>query len=160
MDNKQSFSSNNLFSKIQEDLKFALKNQNQDDLRTLRFLLAEVNNQIAEKYSPQKGGIPVDGIPNEDIIQVIQKQVKTHKESIEAFKAGHRQDLVTNEEKELSILQKYLPPQISEEEIKKIIEEIKSSGINDFGQIMKEVMAKVKGKADGSLVAKIVKESL
>ena len=112
------------------------------------------------KYTPDKGGIPADGIPDEDVISVLQKVVKTHHESIEAFKAGNRPDLVAKEEAELTILKQYLPAQISEKEIKKVVDEIKATGINDFGQVMKAVMAKVRGKADGSMVAKIVKENL
>lgn len=103
--------SNSLFNTIQEDLKSALKQKNQDALRTLRFLLSELNNLAIAKYPPAKGGLPAGGLPDDDVVSVIQKLVKTHKESIEAFKAGNRQDLVEKEERELAILQKYLPAQ-------------------------------------------------
>ncbi len=151
---------NNLYKRVQEDLKSALKQQNEDELRTLRFLLAEINNLLSDKYSPEKGGVPANGVPDEDIVSVLQRQVKTHRESIEAFKAGNRQDLVNKEEKELSILKKYLPEQMSEDEIKKVVAEVKAGGLSDFGQIMKEVMARLHGKADGAVVSRLVRESL
>ncbi len=148
-----------LFEQIRHELDLAVKERNEDKLRTLRFLIAEINNLTIAKYPPDKGGLPKTGLPDEDVISVISKLVKTHKESIEAFKTGNRQDLVTKEEKELAILEDYLPAQMSEEEIKKVVEEVKAGGVTDFGQIMKEAMGRLKGKADGSTVAKIVKES-
>ncbi len=148
-----------LFEQIRRELDLAVKERHEDKLRTLRFLIAEINNLVIAKYPPDKGGLPKAGLPDEDVISVVGKLVKTHKESIEAFKAGNRQDLVSKEEKELAILEDYLPAQMSEEEIKKIVEEVKAGGATDFGQIMKEAMGRLKGKADGSLVAKIVKES-
>ncbi len=149
-----------LFNEIRQEIDQALREHNQDSLRTLRFLLAEINNLVIAKYPPEKGGLPKEGLPDEDVISVVQKLVKTHKESIEAFKAGDRPDLVSKEEVELAILQKYLPAQMSEEEIKKIVEEVRATGLTDFGQIMNQVMAKVRGRADGAVVAKIVRESL
>lgn len=149
-----------LFEQIRQELDKALRDHNQDSLRTLRFLISELNNLVIAKYPPEKGGLPKEGLPDEDVISVVQKLVKTHKESIEAFKAGGRSDLVSKEETEMAILQKYMPEALSEEEIKKIVQEIKASGLSDFGQIMSQVMAKVRGRADGALVAKIVRESL
>lgn len=158
-----------LLATIQEDLKSALKESNHETLRTLRYLLSEINNLAIDKYPPAfasaNGGASAGkpektGLTDEDITSVIQKLIKTHKESIEAFKSGDRQDLVEKEKAELDILQKYLPEQLNEEEIRKIIEEIKASGLTDFGQIMSQVMPKVKGRTDGATVAKIVKDSL
>lgn len=149
-----------LLGKIHQDLEEAMKAKNETGLRTLRFLLSEINNLLIGKYPPGKGGLPVSGLPEDDVISVIQKLVKTHKESIDAFKGGGRQDLVDKEEAELTVLQKYLPQPMSEAEIKKVVEEVKASGLSDFGQMMREVMGRVKGKADGGLVAKVVKESL
>lgn len=149
-----------LIDKIKSDLTIAQKERGELKVSTFRLLLSEINNLIIAKYPPEKGGLPADGIPDEDVISAIQKLVKTHRESIEAFKAGKRNDLVGKEETELAILQKYLPEQLSEEEIKKMVEEVISGGMSDFSQIMKEIMARVKGKADGGTVAKIVKECL
>lgn len=149
-----------LIEQIKSDLITAQKKQDNAKLACLRFLLSEVNNLLIAKYPPEKGGVPATGLPDGDVIAVVQKLVKTHKESIEAFKAGGRQDLVEREERELAILQKYLPAQMSEEEIKKVVEEVRATGLVDFGQVMKEVMGRVKGKADGATVAKIVKDCL
>ncbi|MBI5465030.1 GatB/YqeY domain-containing protein [Candidatus Gottesmanbacteria bacterium] len=98
-----------LLIKIHQDLESAVRKKNQDSLRTLRFLLSEIHNLEIAKYPPAytKGGLT-----DEDVISIIQKLVKTHKESIEAFKAGGRIDLVKQEEAELAILQKYLPESI------------------------------------------------
>ena len=149
-----------LIDKIRHDLNQALKSSNEEVVRTLRFLLSEVHNLTVAKYPPEKGGLPEGGLPDQDIIAVIQKLVKTHKESIEAFKKGQREDLVKKEEAELEILNHYLPRQLSYEEIRKKVEECQKMGIKDFGQMMREVMAKVKGQAEGGEVAKIVKEVL
>ncbi|MBI4999250.1 GatB/YqeY domain-containing protein [Candidatus Gottesmanbacteria bacterium] len=97
-----------LLIKIHQDLESAVRKKNQDSLRTLRFLLSEIHNLEIAKYTPAyaKGGLT-----DEDVISIIQKLVKTHKESIEAFRAGGRQDLVDKEEVELKTLQQYLPNQ-------------------------------------------------
>mgnify|MGYP001568293771 CR=1 FL=1 len=147
-----------LINQLKEDLIKAQKEKDILFVSVLRFLLAEINNVASSKYPPSAGGIPANGLPDEDIISVLQKQVKTHHESIEAFGKGNRQDLVDKEKAELVILQKYLPEQMTGEEIRKIVEEVKASGISDFGQVMKEVMGRVKGKADGGMVSKIVRE--
>ena len=112
-----------------------------------------LNLQIA-KYPPSKGGSLVD----EDVLSVIAKQVKTHKESIEMFEKAGRKDLVDRENTELAILQSYMPEQIGEEEVKnKIAEIIKNNPQADFGTLMKLAMGELKGKADGGVVAKFVK---
>lgn len=149
-----------LLEQVREELSAALKAREQDKVRTLRFLLSEIHNLETAKYPPEKGGLPATGLPDEDVLLAIQKLVKTHKESIAAFNAGKRQDLVEKETRELEMLQKYLPSQLSEEEIRKTVEEAKARGFTDFGQIMKEVMAKLRGGADGSMVAKVVKDIL
>lgn len=144
-----------LLDKIYRDLESAVREKDKDGVRTLRFLLATIHNFEIEKYPPEKGGLT-----DEDVISVIQKLVKTHKESIEAFKSGGREDLVKQEEEELAILQKYLPQPLTEEEVRRIVEQVKAAGLTDFGQIMKEVLPKLAGRADGATVAKIVKEVL
>ena len=97
-------------------------------------------------------------------MSVVQKEAKQRRDSIEEFTKAGRQELADKEQKELEILQKYLPEQLSEEEIKKLVDEAISqtgaSNISDMGNVMGALMPKTKGKADGSLVSKIVKESL
>jgi uncharacterized protein YqeY len=149
-----------LIDRIRADLNDALRQKKEDKLRTLRFLLAAVNNLIIEKYPPGKGGLPQSGLPDGEVIEVIQRLVKTHRESIEAFQKGGRDDLVQREETELRILQSFLPEQLTEEEIKKMVSQIKARGVSNFGQLMKEIMEMVKGRASGDLVAKIVRGAL
>lgn len=149
-----------LIDQIKTDLITAQKAQDSFKLSTLRFLMAEIKNLEMAKYPPSAGGTPPTGLPDADVISVLQKSVKTHRESIEAFQKGGRQDLVDKENAELVLLQQYLPAQMGEEEIKKIVEEVIATGLTDFGQVMKEAMGKLKGKADGGTVSKIVKECL
>jgi len=103
-------------------------------------------------------------ITSEEIMEILFLEAKKRRESISAFEKGNRQDLVEKEKKELAILQKYLPEQMSEEELKKIvrqvIEKTGAKGIKEMGKVMKEIASQIKGRADGSLVSKIVKELL
>lgn len=140
-----------LLDQIQSELAQAQKNRDQLKVDTLRFLLgAAFNLQI------EKGRDYV--LTDNDLLNVISKQVKTHKESIEMFTQGKRQDLVDREEAELKILQEYLPVQLSEEEIHTKIKDLRSKNPGaDFGTLMKLAMGELRGKADGSLVAKWLK---
>lgn len=146
---------NNLFSKIQQDLTDAMKQKDEIKTSTLRLVISEINNaRIA------KGG----DLTDEDIVQVISKEAKKRQESIEAFKKGERGDLVEKEEKELSILKTYLPAQITQDELLKIVDsqiaEVGAKDMKDLGKVMSAVLSKVKGRAEGSAVASIVKSKL
>lgn len=114
-------------------------------------------------YEIQKGGAGYEAT-DEDVIAVLQKEVKQRKDSIEQFSAAGRQDLVDKEQKELDMLQTYLPAQMSEEEIRSLVTEAiaqtAATSLQDIGKVMGALMPKTKGKADGSLVSKIVKEQL
>lgn len=129
-----------------------------DTLKTsvLRMVLSAINY-----YEIQKGGAGYEAT-DEDVLSVIQKEAKQRKDSIEEFKKANRQELVDKENKELEMLQVYLPQQMSEEEIRNLVKEaIDQTGaktIADMGKVMGALMPK--GKADGTLVSKIVKESL
>jgi hypothetical protein len=143
-----------LKEKIFEDLKKSMKERNEIKTRVLRLLNSAIKNFEVEK---------MDKATDEDIEKIILKEMKKRQESIEAYKNANREDLALEEEKELEILKEYAPKMLSEEEIreiiKKTIEEINATP-KDFGKVMKEVMAKLKGKADGSMVSKVVKEIL
>lgn len=145
-----------LEEKILNDYKSAMKAK--DNLRSsaLSFLRAELKNHAIELKKKELG--------DKEVIEVIKRQVKRLKEAIDQFKIGKRQDLVDKESKGLEVLQGYLPKQMSEEEIKKIVEEIISAkgevSIKDMGSIMKEVMVKSKGAADGKTTSEIVKQRL
>ncbi len=139
-----------LLDQIQQDVAAAQKNRDQLKVDCLRFLLGAVFNLQIEKGKDYK---LVDG----DVLTVIAKQVKTHKESIEMFGKANRQDLVDRETKELKILQSYLPAQMPEAELKVKIEEIKKNNPGaDFGTLMKLAMAELRGKADGAVVASLL----
>jgi uncharacterized protein YqeY len=99
-------------------------------------------------------------LEDSDVIQVAQKMIKEHRESIAQFEKGGRADLVEKEKAELEILQKYVPAQMSEEEtlstVKAVIQELGAVSKADTGKVMKAVMEKVKGKADGKLISQLV----
>jgi uncharacterized protein YqeY len=140
---------------IQEALKQALKQQQKVKLATLRLLLSEIKNaEIAQQK-------PVD---DNKVLDVIAKEVKRRRESIEAFKKGNRSDLVAQEEAELAVLMSYLPEQMSRAEVmaaaQQVINEIGAKGPSDKGKVMSQLMPQLKGKADGKEVSEIVTELL
>ncbi len=145
-----------LEEKIFKDYQIALKEKNSVKSSILNFLRSEINYYKIEKQK--------DKLDEQDIILVIKKQVKSHQDSIEQFEKGNRADLADKEKKELEILKTYLPQEISESELKAIIEEVLSSipnvTIKEMGKIMKEVMAKTSGRADGKSVSDLVRQRL
>lgn len=148
----------NLKQKLREELKQSMLAKNKLKTSGLRLLLSAINY-----YEIQKGGAGYEAT-DEDVIAVIQKEAKQRKDSIEQFTAGERQDLADKESEELEILKTYLPQQMSEEEIREIVKqtisEIGANTMADIGKAMGALMPKVKGKADGNLVSKIVREEL
>lgn len=145
-----------LEEKILNDYKEAMKNRDTLKASALSFLRAElINVAIAKKKK---------NLEDNEVIAVIRKQIKAHQDSIEQFKIGMREDLADKETKEREVLKSYLPQELSEDEIKKIIEEAVSltdaQDLKDMGRLMKEVTAKIAGKADGKLVSDLVKERL
>lgn len=141
-----------LLDQIQSEVAQAQKARDQLKVDTLRFLLGAIFNFQIEKG---KDYVATDN----DVLNVISKQVKTHKESIDMFTKGNRPDLVEREEAELKILQAYLPTQMTEAEVRVKVEEVKKNNPGaDFGALMKLAMAGLKEKADGSVVARILKE--
>lgn len=143
---------------LQEELKQAMLAKEQLKTSVLRLLLSALNY-----YEIQKGGAGYVA-SEEDVLAVLQKEAKQRKESIEQFNNAGRQELVDKETSELEILQKYLPAQMSKEEISSLVEqainEVGAKTLADMGKVMQALMPKTKGKADGSLVSKIVKEEL
>jgi uncharacterized protein YqeY len=111
----------------------------------------------------QKGGAGYEAT-DEDVMAVIEKEAKQHRDSIEQFKNAGRNDLVEKEEIELEILKKYLPEQMGEDEIRKIVQDAVAktgaTSASDMGKVMGALMPQTKGKADGGLVSKIVREEL
>jgi len=144
--------------KLQEELKQSMLAKNELKTSVLRMLLSAINY-----YEIQKGGAGYQA-SEEDVLSVIQKEAKQRRDSIEQFKNAGRQELADKEQKELEMLEVYLPEQMGEEEIKKLVKEaIAQTGaasIQDMGKVMGYLSPKIKGKADGSFVSKLVRESL
>lgn len=141
-----------LYERVNSEMKDAMRNKDSVRLSIVRMIMAAMKNaEIAKK---------VKKLEDADVIQVIQKMMKEHKESITQFEKGNRMDLVNKEKAELDILQKYVPAEMSEEELLSVIRAtIQEMGIiskADSGKAMKAIMEKVKGKADGKLVNQLV----
>src|SRR5699024_848154 len=130
-----------------------------DRLRVLRSLKAKL---LEKEISERKGG--EGSLNDEQTIEVLMKAAKQRKESIEQFEKGGRDDLADNERQELTIIEAYLPEMLTEEEIRDFVKE-KIEGLNaesmaDMGPVMGAVMPQLKGKAEGSIVSRVVKEEL
>lgn len=139
---------------IEKDLKEAMTQKKEIEVSVLRLIKSAIHNQmIADKKKE---------LSDEEVMAVITNQAKRRKESIEAFTKGDREELAAKERAELQIIQKYLPEQLSDEEIKKVVQDIiGQAGDNpNFGAVMGQTMAKLKGQADGNVVTKIVKAEL
>jgi len=144
-----------LKKKLNADFRQAMKDGDKVRRSTLRLVLAAIQNTEKAKQAV---------LANGDILGLIAKEVKQHQESIEAFKAGKRQDLVNKEEAELVILEEYLPKQMTREEIiaeaRLAIEEAGAQGPGDKGKVMPKIIAKLKGRADGREINEVVTELL
>lgn len=143
-------------TELRENLKFALKSGDQEKAGVLRMLLAELYNREKEKYAKDTE----TQLDESEIISVIQKEAKKRKDALELFRKGDRPDLVSKEERELKIVEAYLPRQLTPREIAAEVDALISGGYSDFNSLMREAMQKFKGKADGREVARIVKEKL
>ena len=144
-----------LLEQLKNDMKDAMKTKNKVQLNTIRMVNAAIQSVL---HSSNKK----ENISDEDILAIIQKEVKMRNDSISEFEKGNRQDLIENTKQEINFLMKYLPKQLSKDEINTIVRQaITELGITqvtkkDIGKIMKIVMPQVKGKADGKLVNQVV----
>lgn len=144
-----------LSERINNDLKETMKSKDSFRLSVIRMVKGAM--QLAKPN-------PREELTDDDVITVISKQIKMRNDSIKEFEAAGRSDLVEQNKKEIEILNTYMPKQLSEEElteiIDKVFEEVKPTSQKDMGLIMKNISPLVKGKADMSLVNKLVKERL
>ncbi|MFC2035581.1 GatB/YqeY domain-containing protein [Chloroflexota bacterium] len=144
-----------LKERLNNDLKQAMKSGDKVRRSVLRLVLAGIQNTEIARQAVLEDG---------DIIGIIAKEARQHQESIEAFKRGNRADLVTHQEAEMSVLQEYLPTQITRDEIiseaRRIIEEVGAHGPSDKGKVMSKLITLLKGKADGYEINEIVTELL
>lgn len=149
-----------LKDKIKDDMKTAMKSGDSFLTGVLRMALAALQTKEKEKlYKTQESELT-----DEEIVGVLSSEVKKRRDAIALYEQGGRPELAENEKKEIEILQKYLPEQLSEDEIRKLVQEaIIATGAKeakDMGKVMADLNPKTKGKAEGSVVSKIVKELL
>jgi uncharacterized protein len=141
-----------LTDKIKSDLIESMKARDEVRTMVIRMLLSEMNYKRIELQKDLEEG---------DVVATIQKEVKKRREAIESFTAGGRTEQAAAEQKELEILKKYLPEQMTEEQVAMEIKAIPElAGLTEFGQIMKIVAPRFRGKADGGMVAAVVKKIL
>jgi uncharacterized protein YqeY len=145
----------NLEEKLMEEMKQAMRANNKLRLSTIRMIRSSMKNKEIELRRK---------LIDEEVIRVIQGMMRKGEESLEQFQAGGRMDLVEKEKMEIEIFKSFLPQPLSQEEVIKIIDETiqetQASSLKDLGKVMKAVMAKLGGKADGKLLNQLVKERL
>ncbi|MFH0956220.1 MAG: GatB/YqeY domain-containing protein [Candidatus Falkowbacteria bacterium] len=144
-----------LLEQINQGLARAMKSKDVLTTSVLRMLVAAMHNK---EITLRKDGQAE--LSDEQAQEAVSSEIKKRRDSVEAYSQGNRQDLVDKENSEIKILQKYLPEQLSDGELEKIIQEVIASGVSVFGKIMGQTMAKVKGKADGGKVGELVKKML
>ncbi|MEI7972831.1 MAG: GatB/YqeY domain-containing protein [Bdellovibrio sp.] len=142
--------------RLMNDLKNAMRDKNQLRMDTIRFLQSAIKNREIElRPAP---------ISSEDVMGVLRRLVKQRKESIEQYQAGGRPDLVEKENAELSILESYLPAQMSREQVVEmvgnVIVELKATSVKDMGAVMKACVAKSQGTADNKVLSEVIKSKL
>ena len=144
-----------LKSRITEEITAAVKSRDQFKVDTLRMVISAVKNKEIEKKAD---------IDDETIISIISTLVKQHREAADLYRKGDREELASKEEKEIELLKGYLPEAIEDEELARIVaevaEELAASSLADMGKVMKAVMARVAGRAEGNLVSDLVKKQL
>jgi hypothetical protein len=144
-----------LEERLVEEMKQAMKSNDKLRLSTIRMIRSALKNKEIELRKK---------LEDEDIVKVVQVMVRKGEESVEQFQAGGRMDLVEKEKREIEILKSFLPQPLSQEEILKIIDlsiqETQASSPKDIGKVMKSVIPKIGGKADGKLINQLVKERL
>ncbi len=144
-----------LEERVADEMKQAMKTGDKLRLSTIRMIRSALKNKEIELRRK---------LEDEDVVKAIQVMMRKGEESVEQFQAGGRLDLVEKEKKEMEVLKSFLPQLLSQEEILKIIdqsiEETQASSPKDIGKVMKSVLAKIGGKADGRLVNQLVKEKL
>jgi uncharacterized protein YqeY len=145
-----------LLERLNSDMKQAMKNKEKDKLTTIRMVKASLQNEAIKLGTKE--------LSEEVELTILSREVKQRKESLHEFDKAGRQDLVDKLRAELAIVELYLPKQLSEEELSEIVKEtvseVGAKSKADMGKVMAAIMPKVKGKADGSLVNKLVQQHL
>lgn len=142
-------------TRLQQDMKEALKNHDKIRLQTIRMVLAAIKNAEIEKMHP---------LSDEEVAAVIQREIKMRREALEQFARGGREDLVRQTEGEIKVLEDYLPKQLDDNELKQIImatiAEVGAQSAKEMGKVMAALMPKIRGRADGKKANALVKELL
>lgn len=148
-----------LLEQINSDLKDAMRAKEEQKRSVLRMLISAIKDK---EISLRKGEDII--LSEEQVLESVVQEVKKRKDSITSYEDGDRQDLADKEKSEIEMLEKYLPEQLSDEELEKIVNEVVASigevSQADFGKVMGQVMPRVKGKADGNQISAIVKKVL
>ncbi len=141
--------------RLLEDMKEAMRKKDKLRLSTIRMLRSLIKNAEIDKRAE---------LSEDEIYELLSKYAKQRREAIELYERGGRKDLVEKEKAELAIVESYMPQQLSEEQltviIKETIQELKANGPKDLGKVMKALMPKIKGRADGSVASRLVKKLL
>ena len=144
-----------LIARIEDELKEATLARDAERRDTLRLILSALRGAEKELQRPLK---------NDEELQVLQRERKRRTEAAEAFRAGGREEQAAAEEREIAVLEEFMPAPLSEEEIEEIvddvIEEVGATSMRDLGRVMADVMPQVAGRADGSTVSQLVREKL
>ena len=158
-----------LMLKLNEDLKQSMREKNEIKTSTIRLLIsavryAQMKKQDTEFNKHPDADLKQITMTDADILGVVAKEINQREDSIAAYKAGNRQDLVDKETAEMKILQSYMPQQMSREEIvaeaKKMVAEVGAKGPTDKGKVMGKLVAQLKGKADGRIINEVVTDIL
>jgi len=141
---------------LNSELKEAMKSKDKEKLTVIRGLKAQITNAEVANNNQE--------LTDEQVGQIVLKEIKQINESITEFKKGNRDDLVADQENKLKLTEVYAPAQMSKDEVSKVVSEtiaeVGAESMADFGKVMGAIMPKVKGKADGNVINKLVKEQL
>ncbi len=147
-----------LKEQLTEDLKEAMRAKDQDRMTAIRMLKAAISNYEIARTDPKN---PQHGQPvtEADLTRVVENQIKQRRDSIELYQKGNRPELAAKEEAEIRVLEKYMPQQMSREQIRAEVEKVMADlGTREFPKVMRESASRLKGRADGRLVNEVVKE--
>ncbi len=147
-----------LKEQLDQDLKDAMRAKDENRVRAIRMLKAAVSNLEFARTDP-KNPDHDKPITEGDLLRVVENQIKQRRESIELYQKGNRPELAAKEQAEIATLEKYMPQQLSRDEIKSEVEKVIADlNTREFPKVMRESAARLKGRADGKLVNKVVRE--
>lgn len=154
-----------LLDQIDADLKAAMRAGDERAKTVLRLVRAAIKNAAVPQWDTERGqAMAAAPIDDEAVLRIIAKEVKEHQDSLEEFRKANRHDLAAVAEEELAVLRRYLPPQLTREEIadeaRTVIAETGARGLGDKGKVMPVMMARLRGRADGRLINDVVSELL